>query len=167
MSAPGSSHGQETGRGHQPGAEHLVPAPSDTQRSPQEIERIREQKARARAAAEQAYARMGLSPGLADLLIGFNDNGQVFEMGMSLEKAIKAILTGGNRCRLQGSPEGEKSYRLEIITKDSRRLTFEAQAGGKYLLIGGLTMTKPGRGPTLQAHGPKAAFYLMTFMRGM
>ncbi|MCF8032683.1 MAG: hypothetical protein K9K66_06870 [Desulfarculaceae bacterium] len=155
------------GHDHEHGEGHLAPAPPDIKRTPEEIERLRQQRVQAMAEADEAYAKMEIDPALAAKHLGFDDNGKVFELGMSLEKAMKAVLAGGNRCRLRSGEAGPDPYKMEIVTKDSRMLCFDIREQGNYLLIERLSMAKLDGGLTVRRHGPKAAFYLMTFMRSL
>lgn len=164
--APDSkAHGH--GHDHQHSDHDLAPAPCSPKMSPEQIEYIRKKRAQAWAEAKKAYAAMDLRPSLAGLKLGFDDNGQVFKLGMDLERAVTAILAGGNRCRVKSPSPGHKDCKLEIITKDDRILSFEATPKAPYLLIDNLTLAKLKGGPTIRQQGPKAAFYLMTFMRGL
>ncbi|MBU1276573.1 MAG: hypothetical protein KJ720_14455 [Proteobacteria bacterium] len=158
---------QGHGHDHQHSDHDLAPAPSTIQMSPEQIEYIRQKRIQAWAEAKKAYAAMALEPGLGRLKLGFDDRGQVFKLGMDLERAVTAILAGGNRCRVKSPSPGHEDCTLEIITKDKRILSFEATPKDPYLLIGKLTMAKLEGGPFLRQQGPKAAFYLMTFMRGL
>ncbi len=161
--------GQSLNHDHNHGHDHgqnggLRPALPQNNPSPEELAQRARQREEALEKAQEIYRSMKLDPALSSLGLGFDHNGQVFDMGMTLEQALIRVLAGGNRCRVKTAPDGEGDCKLDIITKDKRLMSLKMQPKGDKLLIRSMNLSKLDGDGGIEQSGAKAAFYLMTFM---
>jgi hypothetical protein len=162
-----SNHDHDHNHNHGKDGGELRPALPKSNPSPTQLAQLAKLRREALAQAEKTYRSMKLDPALASLGLGFDHDGRVFDMGMTLEQALIKVLAGGNRCRVKSTPDGKSgsSCRLNIITKDKRLMSLQMQPAGDKLMIQSMTLTKLDGDGGIQQTGAKAAFYLMTFMR--
>ena len=154
---PGHNHGKDGGE--------LRAAPPKNNLSPEQLAHLAKLKKEALEKAEKIYRSMKLDPALTSLKLGFDHNGQLYGMGMTLEQALIKVLTGGNRCRIKSSSDGTSDYQLDIITMDKRLMSLQMKPNGDKLLIQSMTLTKLEGEGGIKESGAKAAFYLMAFLQ--
>jgi len=159
--------GQALDHGHDHGNHggELGPALPKNKPSPEQLAQMAKLRKDALAKAEKIYRSMKLDPALTSLELGFDHNGQLYDMGMTLEQALIKVLAGGNRCRVKSTPEGKRDCQLDIITKDKRLMTLQMQPTGDKLMIQSMRLTKLDGDGGIKETGAKAAFYLMAFMQ--